>query len=105
MAILYPLRCKIGSTTPSFFLFKNLLICHEVASGPVSASPSPTQQAAIKFLLSSTAPAAWAKLYPNSPPSWILPGVSGATCEEIPPGKENCLHSFFKPSSSSVIFG
>ena len=33
------------------------------------------------------------------------PGVSGATCDEIPPGKLNCLNNFFNPSSFSDIFG
>ena len=55
--------------------------------------------------MSSTAPYAWASEYPSSPPSLIEPGVSGATWEETPPGKENCLHSFFSPSSSWVILG
>ena len=36
--------------------FKNLLHCHDVARGPVSASPSPTIQAAIRSGLSNTAP-------------------------------------------------
>ena len=36
--------------------FINLLECHDVASGPVSASPSPTTQATIKLGLSITAP-------------------------------------------------
>ena len=51
----------MGSTAPSVMGLTNLLPCHEVASGPVSASPSPTTQAAISSGLSATAPKAWAK--------------------------------------------
>ena len=32
----------MGSTAPSVTGSRNLLDCHDVASGPVSASPSPT---------------------------------------------------------------
>jgi hypothetical protein len=67
--------------------------CHEVASGPVSASPSPTTHTATRSGLSSTAPYAWESEYPSSPPSWIEPGVSGATCDGTPPGKENWVNS------------
>ncbi len=88
----------MGSTAPSVMGFRNLLECQAVASGPVSASPSPTTQAAIRSGLSKTAPNAWLSEYPSSPPSWIDPGVSGATWLEIPPGKENCLNSFRMPS-------
>jgi hypothetical protein len=76
-----------------------------VAKGPVSASPSPTTQAAIRPGLSNTAPNAWLSEYPSSPPSWIDPGVSGATWLGIPPGKENCLNNFFMPASSCVMLG
>ena len=38
---------------------RNLFECHAVASGPVSASPSPITQAAIRSGLSNTAPKAW----------------------------------------------
>ena len=50
-----------------------------VASGPVSASPSPTIAAAMSLGLSNTAPYTCAREYPSSPPSCIEPGVSGAT--------------------------
>ena len=50
------IKCNIGNTVPSLLGFINLLACHEVARGPVSASPSPTTQATIKSLLSKTAP-------------------------------------------------
>ena len=43
-------------TAPSVLGFINLFECQEVASGPVSASPSPMTQAAIKLGLSKTAP-------------------------------------------------
>ena len=56
LLILYPLRWRIGRTAPSVLGFKNLLHCHDVARGPVSASPSPTIQAAIRSGLSNTAP-------------------------------------------------
>src|SRR4026209_1299294 len=44
-AILYPLRFRIGSTAPSRIGLMNLFECQDVASGPVSASPSPMTQA------------------------------------------------------------
>ena len=40
------------SVSGLIILFK----CHDAARGPVSLSPSPTTQAAIKFGLSKTAP-------------------------------------------------
>src|ERR1039457_702149 len=105
LEILYPLRCRIGSTAPSVAGLRNLLECHAVASGPVSASPSPTQQATMRLGLSNTAPNEWLSEYPNSPPSWIDPGVSGEAWLGIPPGNENCVKSFFRPASSRLIFG
>ena len=39
------MRCRIGSTAPSRAGSTNLLECQLAASGPVSASPSPTTQA------------------------------------------------------------
>ena len=41
LAILYPFKCRMGSTAPSRTGFRNLLECQLVASGPVSDSPSP----------------------------------------------------------------
>jgi hypothetical protein len=79
--------------------------CQEVASGPVSASPSPMTQATIRPGLSNAAPNAWLSEYPSSPPSWIDPGVVGATWLEIPPGKENWVNSFFSPASSWLTSG
>ena len=64
------------------------------------ASPSPTMQATINPGLSNAAPKAWLSEYPSSPPSWMEPGVVGATSLEMPPGKENCLNSLFIPASS-----
>ena len=58
LEILNPLRSKIGKTAPSLIGLMNLLDCHEVASGPVSASPSPTTAATIKSGLSKMAPVA-----------------------------------------------
>jgi len=89
LEILYPFRCNTGKTVPSVFGFMNLQPNQEVANGPVSASPSPTTVTAIRFGLSRTAPNAWAREYPNSPPSCIEPGVSGTQWDPIPPGKEN----------------
>ncbi len=43
--------------------------------------------------------------YPSSPPSWMEPGVSGATWLGMPPGKENCLKSFCIPSRSWLMLG
>ena len=56
LAILYPLRCRIGSTTPSLAGSMNLFECQEVARGPVSASPSPTTAATSRSGLSNAAP-------------------------------------------------
>ena len=50
-----------------------------MASGPVSASPSPITHVAIKSGLSNTAPKACKRLYPSYPPSLIEPGTVGAT--------------------------
>jgi hypothetical protein len=105
LAILYPFRCRIGSTAPSPAGSRNLLECQAVASGPVSASPSPTTQATTRFGLSSAAPYAWASEYPSSPPSWIDPGVSGATWLGMPPGKENWVNSRFMPAASRPMCG
>ena len=84
---------------------RNLVDCQEVASGPVSASPSPMTQATIRPGLSNAAPNAWLSEYPSSPPSWIDPGVVGATWLEIQPGNENCLNRFFSPASSWLTSG
>src|SRR3982750_1194345 len=93
LAILYPLRWRMGSTAPSVAGFRNLFECQLVASGPVSASPSPTTQHTMRSGLSNAAPYAWARAYPSSPPSWIEPGVSGATWLGMPPGNENWVNS------------
>ena len=79
--------------------------CQEVASGPVSASPSPTTQATTRSGLSNAAPYACDREYPSSPPSWIEPGVSGATWLGTPPGNENCLNMRAMPCSSRPILG
>src|SRR5258708_21188762 len=39
LAILYPFKCRIGSTAPSRAGFRNLFECQLAANGPVSASP------------------------------------------------------------------
>lgn len=64
-----PSKYSIGSTTPSVTGFINLFNCQDVASGPVSASPSPTTTVAIKSGLSNIAPKPCTNEYPNSPPS------------------------------------
>ena len=56
---LVAVRCRIGSTAPSRRGLRNLLPCHPVASGPVSASPSPTTHATTRSGLSNAAPCAW----------------------------------------------
>ncbi len=58
LAILYPFKCSTGSTAPSETGFRNLLPCQPVASGPVSASPSPTMQQTNRPGLSKAAPKA-----------------------------------------------
>src|SRR5437016_5873607 len=47
LAILYPLRWRIGRTAPSRRGLRYLFECQLAASGPVSASPSPTTQAGV----------------------------------------------------------
>ena len=79
--------------------------CQEAASGPVSASPSPTTQATIRSGLSKAAPKAWARLYPSSPPSWIEPGTLAAMWLGTPPGAENAANSLVMPASSRVTSG
>lgn len=74
-------------------------------AGPVSASPSPITHATMRSGLSNAAPNAYDSAYPSSPPSWIEPGVSGATWLGIPPGKENWVNSRFIPSSSCEMSG
>src|SRR5659263_419236 len=59
LAILCPLRWRTGSTPPSCSVVVNLFECQDVASGPVSASPSPTTVNARRLGLSKTAPYAW----------------------------------------------
>ena len=54
--VLFTKACK--DFLPSVLGFKNLFECQLVANGPVSASPSPITQAAIKSGLSKTAPKA-----------------------------------------------
>ena len=56
LAILNPLRWSTGSTTPSVTGLRNLLECQLVASGPVSASPSPTTAKTNRPGLSNAAP-------------------------------------------------
>ena len=58
---LKPLRWRMGSTAPSVMGLRNLLECQAAARGAVSASPSPTTQAAMRPGLSMTAPKAWAR--------------------------------------------
>ena len=99
LAILYPLRCRIGSTTPSVTGSRNLFECQAVASGPVSASPSPTTAATSSSGLSKAAPYACESEYPSSPPSWMEPGVSGAAWLGMPPGNENCRNNRRIPST------
>src|SRR5213079_1753920 len=105
LAILYPFKCRIGSTAPSRAGLRNLFECQLVASAPVSASPSPITQQAIRSGLSNTAPYACSSAYPSSPPSWMDPGVSGAAWLGIPPGNENCLNNLCRPSSFCRMFG
>src|ERR1700737_3127633 len=105
LLILYPFRCRIGRTAPSVIGLRNLFECQEVARGPVSDSPSPMTQAVISCGLSKTVPNACERLYPNSPPSWIDPGVSGVQWLPIPPGKENCQKKLLSPSKSSLFSG
>ena len=69
--------------------------CQAVAKGPVSASPSPTIQATMSPGLSNAAPKAWLSEYPSSPPSWIEPGVVGATWLEMPPRKRKLFEDPF----------
>jgi len=47
---------RVGSTIPSVRGFTSLLDCQPVASGPVSASPSPTMAGTNRLGLSMMAP-------------------------------------------------
>ena len=71
--------------------------CQEVASGPVSASPSPMTQATIRPGLSNAAPNAWLSEYPSSPPSWIDPGVVGRDVAGDPAGERELLEQLLQP--------
>src|SRR5262249_58943609 len=84
--ILYPLRCRIGSTAPSRTGLRNLLLFQLPSSGAVSASPSPIMQATIRSGLSNAAPKACNNAYPNSPPSLIEPGRCAPQWLDTPPG-------------------
>src|ERR1700709_623769 len=95
----------MGSTAPSCTGLKNLFECQLVASGPVSASPSPTTQHTSRSGLSNAAPNACEGEDPRSPPSGLPPGGSGATVLGMPPGNENCLKRSLIPSSSADTFG
>src|SRR5258708_26721573 len=53
-AILYPFKCRMGITAPSRTGFRNLFECQLAASGPVSASPSPTTQRSEEHTLNSS---------------------------------------------------
>jgi hypothetical protein len=74
-------RSSAGSAAPRRHArgFTNLLPCQPVASAPVSASPSPTMHATIRSGLSKARRTRGRASSPSSPPSWIEPGVSGAT--------------------------
>jgi xylulose-5-phosphate/fructose-6-phosphate phosphoketolase len=92
----------MGKTAPSLAGLRNLLECQLVASGPVSASPSPTTQAEggeLGYALSH----AYGAAFDN--PDLIEPGVSGATWLGMPPGNENWVKRRFMPSSSGEMFG
>ena len=105
LSILYPFSDSTGSTAPSRIGFRNLFRCHDVASGPVSATPSPTPAATIRFGLSNAAPQACESTYPSSPPSWMEPGVSGVQWLPMPPGNENAWKKRRSPSSSRLRSG
>ena len=100
LAILYPLRCRIGRTAPSVAGSRNLLLCHEVASAPVSAShhrplrPPPDQGCRTLRRTRGTARSRVRR------PRESTRGLR-ATCEGIPPGNENCLNSACIPISTA----
>ena len=80
---------------------RNLLECQLAASGPVSASPSPTTQQTTQVrVVERRAVGVRRARSPSSPPSWIEPGVSGATWLGMPPGNENWRNSRRRPASS-----
>src|SRR5258708_33137473 len=80
-------------------------MCRDVAGGPVWAARPPPAAATIRSGLSKAAPQACDSTYPNSPPSWIEPGVSGVQWLPIPPGNENCLKNSRRPRMSSPGLG
>jgi hypothetical protein len=73
---------------------RNLLECH-AAWGPVSASPSPATQAAMRSGIVEDAPERMESEY--RVPSFV--DVRPGSMAQVPPGK-NCLKSFFMPSAS-----
>ena len=73
---------------------RNLLPCQPVASGPVSASPSPTTQATIRVRVVEGGTVGMATRHsPTHRLRECEPGVSGATWLGMPPGNENCVNS------------
>ena len=103
--ILYPFRCRTGSTAPSRAGLRKDTPFHDPSSGAVSASPSPTTATASRSGLSITAPNAWTRTYPSSPPSWIEPGVVTDAWLGMPPGVENCRNSRRIPTASCATPG
>jgi hypothetical protein len=99
------LRCRIGRTTPSVTGFRNLLECQLVASGPVSASPSPDDAGDDQAGIVEGGPirvregvAELAALVHRA--GGLRRHVAGNAA-----GKENWVKRRFMPSSSSEMFG
>src|SRR3974377_493506 len=73
----------MGSTAPSRIGLRNLFECQAVASGPVSASPSPTTQATMRSGLSSAMPYPCDRRKPRPPASWrVAPLRARARAED-----------------------
>ena len=53
LSIMNPLRWRTGRIASSQIGLRNLVLCHEVAKGPASDSPSPTIVTVIRFGLSN----------------------------------------------------
>src|SRR3982074_869301 len=87
----------MGSTAPSRTGFRNLFECHEVASGPVSASPSPTTTATIRSGLSNAAPNPCERLYPPPPPFMTAPRSLRRARAPEPTRKRELLEELLHP--------
>jgi hypothetical protein len=79
LAILNPLRCRIGRTAPSRAGFKNLSECQLVGQRTSFSLAVADDAGDDQMRLVEGRAISVEQEYPSSPPSWIEPGVSGVT--------------------------